>query len=38
MLGLIDGPGFVYAGKTVHTYAHPLYWAPHSIIGDGGTQ
>ena len=38
MLGLIDGPGFVYAGKTVYTYAHPLFWAPYSIIGDGGAQ
>jgi len=38
MLGLIDGPGYVHAGKTVYTYAHPLFWAPYSIIGDGGTQ
>jgi CHAT domain-containing protein len=38
MLGLIDGPGCVYAGKTVYTYAHPRFWAPYSIIGDGGTQ
>jgi len=36
MIGLIDGPGFVYAGKTVYTYAHPLFWAPYSIVGDGG--
>jgi CHAT domain-containing protein len=38
MLGLIDGPGFVDAGKTVFTYAHPLFWAPYSIIGDGSAQ
>jgi CHAT domain-containing protein len=36
MLGLIDGKGFVDdSGKTVFTYAHPLFWAPYSIIGDG---
>jgi CHAT domain-containing protein len=38
MMGLIDGPGFVDdSGKTLFTYAHPLFWAPYSIIGDGGT-
>jgi hypothetical protein len=26
------------AGKTVFTYAHPLFWAPYSIIGDGSAQ
>ena len=32
-----DGPGFADAeGKTMFTYAHPLFWAPYSIIGDGG--
>lgn len=37
MLSLIDGPGFVdAAGKTVFSYAHPLFWAPFSLIGDGG--
>jgi len=24
------------AGHTVFTYAHPLFWAPYSVIGDGG--
>ena len=38
MMGLIDGPGFADdSGKTLFTYAHPLFWAPYSIIGDGGT-
>jgi CHAT domain-containing protein len=23
-------------GETVFTYAHPLFWAPYTIIGDGG--
>jgi CHAT domain-containing protein/tetratricopeptide (TPR) repeat protein len=37
MMALLDGPGAVDAsGKTVFTYAHPLFWAPYSIIGDGG--
>lgn len=36
MLALIDGPGFVGAGKPNYSYAHPLFWAPYSIIGDGG--
>ena len=37
MTGMIDGPGFTDdKGKTVFTYAHPLFWAPYSIIGDGG--
>ena len=38
MLGLIDGPGYVdqESGKTVFSYAHPIFWAPFSLIGDGG--
>jgi CHAT domain-containing protein len=37
MLSLIDGDGFKdAAGRTVFPYAHPLFWAPYSIIGDGG--
>jgi CHAT domain-containing protein len=37
MMALADGPGYVGAdGKTDFTYAHPLFWAPYSIIGDGG--
>jgi CHAT domain-containing protein len=36
-LDLIDGPGFVDAdGRTDFSYAHPLFWAPFSLIGDGG--
>jgi hypothetical protein len=38
MMGLLDGPGFVDdSGKALFTYAQPLFWAPYSIIGDGGT-
>jgi CHAT domain-containing protein len=37
MMTLLDGPGLVdSAGHTVFTYAHPLFWAPYSVIGDGG--
>ena len=37
MMALADGPGFVDdSGKTVFAYAHPLFWAPYTIIGDGG--
>jgi CHAT domain-containing protein len=37
MMALMDGPGYLAAGgKTEFTYAHPLFWAPYSIIGDGG--
>jgi CHAT domain-containing protein/tetratricopeptide (TPR) repeat protein len=24
------------AGKPIYTHAHPLYWAPYTIMGDGG--
>ncbi|PSO15544.1 CHAT domain-containing tetratricopeptide repeat protein [Bradyrhizobium sp. MOS003] len=37
MMALADGPGYVDStGVTQFTYAHPLFWAPYSIIGDGG--
>jgi CHAT domain-containing protein len=37
MLALMDGKGYVGTdGKTEFAYAHPLFWAPYSIIGDGG--
>jgi CHAT domain-containing protein len=37
MMAMLDGPGFVDGwGKTLFAYAHPLFWAPYSIIGDGG--
>lgn len=39
MMALVDGPGYVGAdGKTEFDYAHPLFWAPYSIIGDGGVR
>ena len=37
MMALVDGPGSTDdQGKTQFAYAHPLFWAPYSIIGDGG--
>ena len=38
MSGLIDGDGYVdpNSSKAVFSYAHPIFWAPFSLIGDGG--
>ena len=37
MMALLDGPGTTDgAGHTIFSYAHPLFWAPYSLIGDGG--
>ncbi len=37
MMAVLDGPGSVDSSdNTVFTYAHPLFWAPYSLIGDGG--
>jgi CHAT domain-containing protein len=37
MVALMDGQGFTGTdGKTIFAYAHPLFWAPYTIIGDGG--
>ena len=37
MMALLDGKGFIdEKGTTLFTYAHPLFWAPYTIIGDGG--
>jgi CHAT domain-containing protein len=37
MMGLVDSPGQLSdTGKIEFTYAHPLFWAPYTIIGDGG--
>ena len=38
-MALMDGPGYSGAdGKTEFAYAHPLFWAPYTIIGDGGVR
>ena len=38
MMALVDGPGYVEpgTGRTLFSYAHPLFWAPFSLVGDGG--
>jgi hypothetical protein len=38
MIALMDSPGFVGPdGKQVlFSYAHPIFWAPFSLVGDGG--
>jgi CHAT domain-containing protein len=37
MNALIDGGEFRdEQGKAVFSYAHPLFWAPYTVIGDGG--
>ncbi len=37
MVALLDGPGHTDdKGNMLFSYAHPLFWAPYTIIGDGG--
>jgi CHAT domain-containing protein len=37
MMALMDGKGYVDdKGEALFAYAHPLFWAPYTIIGDGG--
>lgn len=37
MLDLIDRSGYMDAeGRMVFSYAHPVFWAPFSLVGDGG--
>lgn len=36
MVAVMDGPGIVEDGRTVATYAHPFFWAPFALFGDGG--
>jgi CHAT domain-containing protein len=37
IIGLIDGPGIKdnATGKIIASYAHPMFWAPFTIVGDG---
>jgi CHAT domain-containing protein len=38
MTALIDAGGFIdpRTGTAVFSYAHPIFWAPFALIGDGG--
>jgi CHAT domain-containing protein len=38
MNALIDGLGFVdpRTKQVVFSYAHPIFWAPFALVGDGG--
>jgi CHAT domain-containing protein/tetratricopeptide (TPR) repeat protein len=37
MVAMIDRGGYKdEAGNMLFSYAHPLFWAPYSVIGDGG--
>ncbi|MGE4614099.1 MAG: CHAT domain-containing protein, partial [Planctomycetota bacterium] len=37
MIEIIAGPGYKDPdnGKTVFSYAHPIFWAPFTIVGNG---
>jgi len=37
-LALIDGGGLIDPAtqKVAFSYAHPIFWAPFSLVGDGG--
>jgi CHAT domain-containing protein len=39
MNAMIDGGVYTDAasGKVVFTYAHPIFWAPFTVVGDGGS-
>ncbi len=37
MMAMVDGQGYTDAqARREFAYAHPLFWAPYTIIGDGG--
>jgi len=37
MVAMIDGGGYKDdSGRMLFDYAHPLFWAPYTLIGDGG--
>jgi len=38
MLDLMNNDGFKEpsSNKTIASYAHPLFWAPFIIVGEGG--
>ena len=38
MIALMDGPGYSdpASGEPLFSYAHPMFWAPFTVVGDGG--
>jgi CHAT domain-containing protein len=39
MVEMLDTGGMKdRAGKTAYTYAHPIFWAPYTVIGDGARE
>ncbi len=36
MLYLIDKGAYIADGKSVFAYAHPIFWAPFILVGEGG--
>jgi CHAT domain-containing protein len=40
MLAMIDGGAYPLpsSGKALFSYAHPIFWAPFSLVGDGGKE
>jgi CHAT domain-containing protein len=40
MLDLIDDAGLKesVSGKIISSYAHPLFWAPFTIVGESGSK
>ncbi|MBI1777356.1 MAG: CHAT domain-containing protein [Proteobacteria bacterium] len=38
-LALIDGPGYLdpESKAPLFSYAHPIFWAPFTVVGDGGS-
>ncbi len=33
---MINEMGFIHNGKLAFSYAHPIFWAPFTLVGDGG--
>jgi CHAT domain-containing protein len=36
MMQLVDAGGYSEDGRIQYSYAHPLFWAPYSLVGEGG--
>lgn len=35
-LAVMEGSGQDEVSKRPYSYAHPLFWAPYALVGDGG--